>query len=215
VPNQKINLEHHTEIPGESHKSEVGFSLRQSHIINASTWKGSRRTESGTSVPVDRIRIYNNFVNIQTKSSRHTHTHSLSRAMTETKVNTAPIKWAQRADFLYLTIDLHGVTKEVVRFTERELHFQGESEGKYFEAKIEFYQPILPKECSYQTHPLGVEMIVKKDKEHRSDGKEGFWPQLLKDKRLEKNEVTVDWKHYVDEDDDGNDDTEHPFLWSQ
>ena len=147
---------------------------------------------------------------------RHTHTHTLSpEPWQNTKVNTAPIKWAQRADFLYVTIDLHGVTKEVVSFTERELHFQGESEGKYFEANIEFYQPILPKECSYQTHPLGVEMIVKKDKEHRSDGKEGFWPQLLKDKRLEKNEVTVDWKHYVDEDDDGNGDSEHPFLWSQ
>jgi len=130
-----------------------------------------------------------------------------------TTVNTAQIKWAQRADFLYVTIDLHGVTNESVTFTETTLHFTGESEGKNFEAKVEFYQPILPEESSYQTHPLGVEMIVKKDKEKRNDGEKGFWPRLLKDKRLEKNEVTVDWKHYVDEDDDGKDD-EHPFPWA-
>lgn len=29
-----------------------------------------------------------------------------------------------------------------------------------------------------------------------------FWPRLLKDKLLEKNQVKIDWDRYVDEDDE-------------
>jgi cytosolic prostaglandin-E synthase len=128
-------------------------------------------------------------------------------------VNTAPIKWAQRSDFLYVTIDLHGVTNESITFEETRMHFKGttQEDGKYFEANIEFYKPIIPEESKYKVHPLGVEMVVKKSKE-KSGADEGFWPQLLKDKSLEKNEVTVDWNHYIDEDGEESDST-HPFIW--
>ena len=126
-------------------------------------------------------------------------------------VNTAPIKWAQRDDFLYVTVALHGVTNESITFTETEMNFKGTSKDKYYEAHIEFYQPILPEESAYQVHPLGVEMIVKKAKDKRNDGKKGFWPHLLKEKHHGL-DVTVDWNHYVDEDDDA--DSDHPFSWS-
>jgi prostaglandin-E synthase len=132
--------------------------------------------------------------------------------MTET-VNTAPIKWAQRSDFLYVTIVLHGVSKESVIFNETEMHFKGttQKDGKYYEANIEFYKPIVPEESVYIVHPLSVEMIVKKSKE-KSGSDEGFWPHLLKDKSLERNEVTIDWNHYVDEDGEDSD-SGHPFPW--
>ncbi len=32
--------------------------------------------------------------------------------------------------------------------------------------------------------------------------KEGFWPRLLADKAKEKNNVTVDWDKYIDEEDE-------------
>jgi hypothetical protein len=38
--------------------------------------------------------------------------------------------------------------------------------------------------------------VMKKNKE------EEFWPRLLEDKHLEKNQVTVDWSRYVDEDEE-------------
>ena len=38
---------------------------------------------------------------------------------------------------------------------------------------------------------------MKKDKEE-----EEFWPRLLKDKALEKNQVKIDWDRYVDEDEE-------------
>lgn len=39
--------------------------------------------------------------------------------------------------------------------------------------------------------------ILKKDKED-----EEFWPRLLKDKAMEKNQVNIDWDRYVDEDEE-------------
>mmetsp|Transcript_37501 Transcript_37501/g.69351 ORF Transcript_37501/g.69351 Transcript_37501/m.69351 type:complete len:110 (-) Transcript_37501:633-962(-) len=91
--------------------------------------------------------------------------------------------------FPWLTALTQGVSDETVEFTEKELHFKGESEGKYFEADLELFHQIDPKECKWKTHPLGVEIYVKKKKD--DTGKEkgklsGFWPHLLKDKALEK-----------------------------
>jgi hypothetical protein len=39
--------------------------------------------------------------------------------------------------------------------------------------------------------------ILKKEKED-----EEFWPRLLKDKAMEKNQVNIDWDRYVDEDEE-------------
>jgi hypothetical protein len=41
---------------------------------------------------------------------------------------------------------------------------------------------------------------MKKKAEDGED--EEFWPRLLKDKALEKNQVKVDWDRYVDEDEE-------------
>merc|ERR1712232_1126178 len=40
-----------------------------------------------------------------------------------------------------------------------------------------------------------------------------FWPRLLKDKLLEKNQVKIDWDRYVDEDEeDGNNEFDQSAL---
>ena len=51
---------------------------------------------------------------------------------------------------------------------------------------------------------------MKKDKEE-----EEFWPRLLKDKALEKNQVKIDWDRYVDEDEEeeGFDTTAVSFIF--
>lgn len=65
------------------------------------------------------------------------------------------------------------------------MHFRGMSEGKYFEANLEFFKPIIPEKCQWKNHPLGVEIYVPKKKEE-GDEKPKFWTHLLKDKSLEK-----------------------------
>jgi cytosolic prostaglandin-E synthase len=112
--------------------------------------------------------------------------------------NTAPIKYAQRKNSLYLTIALPDVKDEKIVLTDTELKFSGMSEGKSYEVSIEFLKAVDADGSTYKVLPRSVQMhILKKDKEE-----DEFWPRLLKDKALEKNQVKIDWDRYVDEDEE-------------
>ncbi len=114
--------------------------------------------------------------------------------------NTAPIKWAQRSDSLYITIALPDVADETIELTDTELHFKGTSEKKPYEVNIKFFKDIDSKAegSTYKVLPRSVQMhVLKKDKED-----EEFWPRLLQDKLLEKNQVKIDWNRFVDEDEE-------------
>eukprot|EP00536_Pseudo-nitzschia_multiseries_P001795 jgi/Psemu1/182098/e_gw1.23.214.1 len=112
--------------------------------------------------------------------------------------NTAPIKYAQRSDSLYLTIVLPDVKDETIVLTDTKLTFEGTSGGKPYQIDIEFFKEVDSEGSTYNVLPRSVQMhILKKDKDE-----EEFWPRLLKDKALEKNQVKIDWDRYVDEDEE-------------
>eukprot|EP00577_Skeletonema_sp_RCC1716_P022475 CAMPEP_0113426546 /NCGR_PEP_ID=MMETSP0013_2-20120614/30797_1 /TAXON_ID=2843 ORGANISM="Skeletonema costatum, Strain 1716" /NCGR_SAMPLE_ID=MMETSP0013_2 /ASSEMBLY_ACC=CAM_ASM_000158 /LENGTH=228 /DNA_ID=CAMNT_0000314855 /DNA_START=77 /DNA_END=763 /DNA_ORIENTATION=+ /assembly_acc=CAM_ASM_000158 len=114
------------------------------------------------------------------------------------KVNTAPIKWAQRSDSLYITIALPDVKEASVDLADETLKFKGKSESKEYEVDIAFFKPVDSEGSTYNVLPRSVVMhVMKKDKEE-----DEFWPRLLKDKALEKNQVKIDWDRYVDEDEE-------------
>ena len=78
------------------------------------------------------------------------------------------------------------------------LKFKGKSESKEYEVDIAFFKPVDAKGSTYNVLPRSVVMhVMKKDKEE-----DEFWPRLLKDKALEKNQVKIDWDRYVDEDEE-------------
>ncbi|OQS03760.1 hypothetical protein THRCLA_03944 [Thraustotheca clavata] len=109
----------------------------------------------------------------------------------------APVKWAQRADSLYVTVDLPDVKDEKVVLTNSSLKFTGTSNQQKYEVTLEFLHEVdtAAKESKWAATPRNVHFyILKKDKEAP------FWPHLLKDKALEKTNVKVDWNKYVDED---------------
>eukprot|EP00551_Chaetoceros_affinis_P001557 CAMPEP_0203634476 /NCGR_PEP_ID=MMETSP0088-20131115/1408_1 /ASSEMBLY_ACC=CAM_ASM_001087 /TAXON_ID=426623 /ORGANISM="Chaetoceros affinis, Strain CCMP159" /LENGTH=217 /DNA_ID=CAMNT_0050488089 /DNA_START=12 /DNA_END=665 /DNA_ORIENTATION=+ len=119
--------------------------------------------------------------------------------------NTAPIKWAQRSDSLYITIALPDVKDEAITLTDSELHFKGTSEDKPYEVNIKFFQPVDSSntESTYKVLPRSVQFyIIKAKSEKEDDDEEEFWPRLLEDKLLEKNQVKIDWDRYVDEDEE-------------
>jgi len=119
--------------------------------------------------------------------------------------NTAPIKWAQRSDSLFITIALPDVKDETITLTDEELHFKGTSEGKPYEVNIKFFKPIdsKAKGSTYKVNPRSVQMhVMKKVEEKEDEDDEVFWPRLLQDKNLEKNQVKIDWDRYVDEDEE-------------
>lgn len=64
---------------------------------------------------------------------------------------------------------------------------------------IEFLRKVDSEGSTYKVLPRSVQMLLKKAK----DDQDEFWPRLLKDKALEKNQVKVDWDRYVDEDEEG------------
>lgn len=163
--------------------------------------------------------------------------------MAEAAVNTAPIKWAQRSDSLYITIALPGkfvlslglslayltdlsmkltthvcacasallyiilfiidVKDETINLSDTELTFKGKSEDKDYEVNIEFFKPVDSKGSTYKVLPRSVQMVVMKATKNDTDeADEEFWPRLLKDKTLEKNQVKIDWDRYADEDEE-------------
>ncbi|RHY61630.1 hypothetical protein DYB26_005144 [Aphanomyces astaci] len=114
----------------------------------------------------------------------------------------APVKWAQRKDSLYLTVDLADVTDEKVELTNTTLKFTGTSNQTKYEVNLEFLHEVDTEaaESKWAKADRNIHFyVLKKDKDA------DFWPHLLKDKHLEKTNVKVDWNKYVDEDEEGED----------
>lgn len=91
------------------------------------------------------------------------------------------------------------IKDESIQLADEGLNFTGTSGDKSYSLSIKFFKPVDSKAegSTYKVLPRSVQMhVMKKNKE------EDFWPRLLEDKNLEKNQVTVDWERYVDEDDE-------------
>ena len=52
--------------------------------------------------------------------------------------NTAPVKWAQRKESLYVTICLADVTNHKLELTDKSLIFSGTSDKKEYNLTLEF-----------------------------------------------------------------------------
>lgn len=55
--------------------------------------------------------------------------------MSGTKV--APVKWAQRKDYLYITISLSDVTDHSIDLSEKKIVFSGKSNGQSYKLDLE------------------------------------------------------------------------------
>lgn len=118
-------------------------------------------------------------------------------------LKTAPVKWAQRKDSLYITIGLPDVKDHKIDVTDTSLSFSGTSNSVPYAANLEFFEKIdaTVEGSLWNVLPSSIQIkLMKKDKVN-----EEFWPRLLKDKVLEKNNVTIDWDRYVDEDEGDED----------
>ncbi|CAK9094246.1 Protein wos2 (p21) [Durusdinium trenchii] len=120
----------------------------------------------------------------------------------ETGKLVAPVKWAQRQDTLFVTIDLPDVVKDTakIELTDEMLKFSGQSEGKDYELELEFYKEAKgidssSEDSKYSIKPRSINfLLVKKE--------EGFWPRLLENKQLQKTNVKVDFDKWQDSDEE-------------
>eukprot|EP00924_Labyrinthula_sp_SR-Ha-C_P013936 maker-scaffold_5-snap-gene-18.53-mRNA-1 protein AED:0.33 eAED:0.33 QI:89/1/1/1/0.66/0.5/4/100/189 len=116
---------------------------------------------------------------------------------------TPTVKWAQRKNSLFLTIDVPDIDKETakIELTEKKLNFEGKSGEKEYKVEIDFLKEIDVKneETKYQVKDRGVSFFLIKQEEER-------WSRLYEDKTLNRANVKVDFDKWIDSDEeDGKD----------
>ncbi|KAF1806602.1 HSP20-like chaperone [Mucor lusitanicus] len=112
------------------------------------------------------------------------------------------VLWAQRADVLYLTVEISDIKEHKIDLTETKLRFTGvgEKEQNQYEAEIEFYGNVDVEKSKQHLTARNLTMAIYKKEE-------AWWPKLQKGNKL--NFVKVDFQKWRDEDDE-DEETQQP-----
>jgi prostaglandin-E synthase len=109
------------------------------------------------------------------------------------------IKWAQRKEKVYMTVEIRDIKNEKIDLQPTSLSFLGESDEKLYEFKVEFFEEIdvevsfhLTQASKWSKFGFHLQFILAKK---NTDAK--YWPRLIKDTKKQQN-IHVDWDKYVD-----------------
>ncbi|XP_002732671.1 prostaglandin E synthase 3-like [Saccoglossus kowalevskii] len=107
-----------------------------------------------------------------------------------------PILWAQRADVVFLTVDVSDLQKPEIKLDDKRLFLKGKCghDDKMYLADLEFFGDINPKDSRYAVRDRNIEFIIKK-KESAP-----YWDRLLKLKN-KYHWLKTDFHRWKDEDD--------------
>lgn len=112
---------------------------------------------------------------------------------------TAPVKWAQRKESLFVTIDLPDVEPETAKIdlTDKKLVFSGRSEGNDYTLELVFLHEIDSKseDTKFRIKARDISFYLVKKEEER-------WARLLEDKTLQRTNVKCDFNKWVDSDEE-------------
>ncbi|KAG6523229.1 co-chaperone protein p23-1-like isoform X2 [Zingiber officinale] len=106
------------------------------------------------------------------------------------------VKWAQRSDKVYLTVDLADAKDVKVNLEpEGEFSFFATKEGVPYEVDLKLFDRINVKESKLNISARSIVYVVKKlDKK--------WWSRLLKEDAKPPAFLKVDWDKWIDEDDE-------------
>jgi len=106
------------------------------------------------------------------------------------------IMWAQRADVLYITVNLTDIKDQVIQLEKTHLKFKakGEVEQKMYEFDLEFFDEINPEKSKQHLTARNLFFVIQK-------AKEGWWARLLKDK-AKPHFIKTDFARWKDEDEE-------------
>eukprot|EP01108_Squamamoeba_japonica_P002818 TRINITY_DN239_c0_g1_i5.p1 TRINITY_DN239_c0_g1~~TRINITY_DN239_c0_g1_i5.p1 ORF type:complete len:206 (-),score=99.66 TRINITY_DN239_c0_g1_i5:557-1129(-) len=108
----------------------------------------------------------------------------------------ATLKWAQRADWVYIKIDLQDVKDAVVEYTkEGHFKFEGKVGDKTYTAETDLFGELDLEESHHAVMARSVSFALKKA--------EGVWWDRLCKESGKRRWVVTDWDRWADEDDDG------------
>ncbi|SAM00558.1 hypothetical protein [Absidia glauca] len=106
------------------------------------------------------------------------------------------VLWAQRAEFVYLTVELVDIQAQpTIELTADKFHFKGkgEKEQKEYECELQFFKPVDPKKSHQVLTARGLTMIIIK-------AEPGWWDKLQVGPR--PNFLKVDFNRWRDEDEE-------------
>ena len=116
--------------------------------------------------------------------------------MTETKTQFPMIKWAQRKDRLFITINVVHSKKPIVDLTDgKRIKYQGTDGTVNYAFDMELYDEISKDESKYTLESRNIFLNIKK----KTPGP--YWPRLLKDEKKHP-WIEVDWMYYAEEDEE-------------
>lgn len=103
--------------------------------------------------------------------------------------------WAQRADKLYVTINIEDCTNAVINFENDKLTFTGTGgpDKVNYNFTLAFYEEIDPSQSKYAVLSRHIPMIIRKKES-------GYWARLLKESR-KLHWLKTDFEKWRDEDD--------------
>ena len=115
----------------------------------------------------------------------------------QTGSTTTPmVKWAQRQDKLFLTIDVVEVKNPQIDIIDgRVLKFKGTDSNHTYALEIELYDEVIKEESKFSLDSRNIFLNIKK----KTRGP--HWPRLTKSSG-KLNWLQVDWRYYVDEDEE-------------
>ena len=116
--------------------------------------------------------------------------------MTETKTQFPMLKWAQRKDRLFVTINVVHSKKPIVDLTDgKRIKYQGTDGTVNYAFDIELYDEISKEESKYTLESRNIFLNLKK----KTSGP--YWPRLLKDEK-KYHWIEVDWMYFTEEDEE-------------
>jgi hypothetical protein len=120
----------------------------------------------------------------------------------------APIvKYAQRTDSIYVTIECADVKDEKIELTEDSLSFKGNSSGRDYVMDVKLFKKINVEESITKVLPRSIQIFMKK-----AEAEDEYWPRMLEDKGFEKKHFKIDWDKWKDEDEGGDEDFDKSQL---
>jgi cytosolic prostaglandin-E synthase len=115
---------------------------------------------------------------------------------TQSNVTNPIIKWAQRKNKVFITIDVVEVKNPSIDLVDgKVLKFEGTDNNHKYAFEIELYDEVVKEESKFSLDSRNIFLNIQK----KTSGP--FWPRLTKESK-KLNWVQIDWKHYVDEDEE-------------
>lgn len=109
------------------------------------------------------------------------------------------LKWAQRAECVFMTVELADSENIDIDVNEEKntLTFAAQAGGQKYGFSLELFEPVVKDESKWNTKGRNVTLYIsKKDKEQ-----EEWWPRLTKEK-VKNHFINIDFDKWVDPDDE-------------